>query len=227
MDNIDYKVVFSRRRSLSIIVSPDKGVIVRAPNRTSIKSIEKYLNEKSGWIRKHLERHSELIRINKEKHYSEGEIHMFMGQENYLKISESIKPFVSQIDGSIIVGLRDIKDTERIKGLLDKWYRKTAGETIKKKFEELLIRYRFYRFAASDFKVRILKSRWGSCTSTGKITINAELIKLDPLYTEYVIIHEMCHLKYHNHGVDYYRLLEELVPDYKSIRKELRKYMTR
>ncbi|HPF02398.1 MAG TPA: M48 family metallopeptidase, partial [Bacteroidales bacterium] len=68
--------------------------------------------------------------------------------------------------------------------------------------------------------------RWGSCTSRGKITISSELIKLDPAYTDYVIIHELCHLKHHNHGKDFYRLLEELVPDYKALRKELKTHLT-
>jgi predicted metal-dependent hydrolase len=227
MDKINYKVIFSRRRSISIIVSPEKGVVVRAPERTSIKSIEKYLEEKAGWIRKHLENHSELIRINHEKKYTDGEVHLFMGKENYLRISESAKPFVRQYDSIIEIGVSKINDTVRIKGLLEKWYRQKAGDTFKIKLEEISDKYRHHRFSPAGFTVRTLKSRWGSCTARGNITLNAYLIKLDPVYTDYVIIHELCHLKYHNHGRDYYRLLEELVPEYKIIRKELRKFMTR
>jgi predicted metal-dependent hydrolase len=227
MEKISYKLVFSRRRSISIIVSPDKGVIVRAPYRTSVKSIEKYLKEKSGWIQKHLENHSDMIRINPEKQYINGEVHLFLGNNNYLRISESAKPFVSHHDGVIEAGLSNTNDTLKIKGMLDKWYKEAANETFKKRLEEILYKYRFYGFSPADFTVRSLKSRWGSCTTRGKITLNADLIKLDPVYAEYVILHELCHLKYHNHGKDYYRLLEELVPDYKSIRRELRKHITR
>ena len=63
-ENIEYKVIFTKRHSISLIVSPDKGVTVRAPYRTSLKSIEKFVREKENWIRKHLEKHSELKRIN-------------------------------------------------------------------------------------------------------------------------------------------------------------------
>lgn len=227
MNNIDYKVIFSHRRSISIIVSPDKGVVVRAPVRTSIKSIEKYLEEKSGWISKHLEKHSELIRINHEKRYTNGEVHLFMGKENYLRISESAKPFVRHYESIIEIGIKNTNDIVRIKSLLERWYKQEANNTFPIKFEEILCIYKHHRFFPTGFTVRTLKSRWGSCTNSGKITINAHLIKLDPVYTEYVILHELCHLKYHNHGKDYYRLLEELVPNYKKIRKELRKYMTR
>jgi predicted metal-dependent hydrolase len=111
--------------------------------------------------------------------------------------------------------------------LIGKWYRQEALEFLSRKLNEVLVKYRDLNFIPSTLVVRPLKSRWGSCSSKGKITINSELVKLDEFFSEYVLIHELCHLKYHNHGKDYYRLLGELVPDYKSIRKELRKYITK
>jgi len=82
-----------------------------------------------------------------------------------------------------------------------------------------------YGFSPSEIVTKRLKSRWGSCSTRGRITINSELIKLEMRFLEYVIIHELCHLKYHNHGKDFYRLLEQIVPDYKIVRQELRKYI--
>jgi predicted metal-dependent hydrolase len=226
-DEIKYQIVFSRRRTISLIVSPEKGVTVRAPYRTSIRTIEKFVNEKSGWIRKNLEKHSELIRINHDKLYVDGETHLFMGKEYFIRIKESVKPFVNQYDNYIEIGVDIINDREKIKMLLERWYRQNALEHFVKKLNEILIRYKDFNFSPSKLTVKSLKSRWGSCTSKGRITISTELIKLEERFTEYVIIHELCHLKYHNHGKDYYRLLLELVPDYKVIRKELRRYLTR
>ena len=80
MTDFKYKVVFSRRKSISIIVSPDKDVTVRAPNRTSLRSVEEYVLKKSGWIRKHLDSFSELKRIRYNKKYIDGEIHLFQGR---------------------------------------------------------------------------------------------------------------------------------------------------
>jgi hypothetical protein len=225
-DEIKYQIVFSRRRTISLIVSPEKGVIVRAPYRTSLKTIEKFVNEKSGWIKKNLERHSELIRINHGKLYIDGETHLFMGKEYFLRITESVKPFVNQYDNYIEIGVDKINDSAKIKMLSERWYRLNAREHFVNKLNEILIRYKDFNFSPSKLAVKSLKSRWGSCTSKGRITISSELIKLDEKFTEYVIIHELCHLKYHNHGKDFYRLLGELVPDYKEIRKEMRKYLT-
>jgi predicted metal-dependent hydrolase len=222
-----YRVIFSRRRSISLIVSPDKGVTVRAPFRTSLRSIERFVQEKSDWIRKHLEKHSGLTRINQGKKYIDGESYLFIGRENCLRISKSVKQFVRQNDNIIEVGLADTSDTMKIKSLLDRWYRQKAQERFSVLLEEILTRFSEQRFSPTEFVVKPLKSRWGSCSSKGRITISSELIKLKENFAEYVIIHELCHLKHHNHGKDYYRLLEKLVPDYKTIRKDLRKFITR
>jgi predicted metal-dependent hydrolase len=226
-DEIKYSVIFSRRCSISLIVSPDKGVIVRAPYRTSLMSIEKFVQEKSDWIRKHLEKHSGLIRINQGKKYIDGESLLFSGRENCLKISQSAKQFVMQNDDTIEVGLNETADSVKIKSLLDKWYRQKARESFSILLAEILTRFSEQRFSPTEFVVKPLKSRWGSCSSKGRITISSELIKLKENFAEYVIIHELCHLKHHNHGKEYYRLLEKLVPDYKVVRKDLRKFLTR
>jgi hypothetical protein len=226
-DKIKYQIVFSRRRTISLIVSPEKGVTVRAPYRTSFRTIEKFVNEKSEWIRKNLEKHSELIRINHGKLYVDGETHLFMGKEYFLRIKETVKPFVNQYDNYIEIGVDKINDSEKVKMLLERWYRQNALEHFVKKLNEILIRYKDFNFSPSKLTVKALKSRWGSCTSKGRITISSELIKLEERFAEYVIIHELCHLKYHNHGKDYYKLLKDLVPGYKAVRRELRVYLTR
>ena len=222
---IKYNIVYSRRRSIGIIVSPDKGVVVRAPYRASLKTIDRFVREKADWIRKHTERFSGITQLNHDKLYTDGEIHLYMGREHILKISPSSQSYVNQYDNIIEVG-SDGKEG-RVKMLLDRWYMKKAEEKFSAKLKEILIRYKEYNFSPSKLAVRSLKSRWGSCTSKGKITISSELAKLEERLIDYVIIHELCHLKYHNHGKGYYHLLEMLVPDYKAIRKELRKYITK
>jgi len=224
---IKYRVIFSRRRSISLIVSPEKGVIVRAPYRTSLRSIGRFVLEKSGWITKHLEKHSELTRLNQGKIYNDGELHLLLGKEHQLKIIESVQPFVKISDGIIEIGTKDISDTLKIKALLDKFYRLRAQEYLSGKFEEITDKFKNRGFLPDGFIIKTLKSRWGSCSFHGRITLSSELIKLDPVFTDYVITHELCHLKHHNHGKDFYRLLEEIVPDYKEIRKNLRQYLTK
>jgi predicted metal-dependent hydrolase len=80
-------------------------------------------------------------------------------------------------------------------------------------------------FKPTGLIIRTMKRRWGSCSNKGIVTLSTELIKLSDLHIEYVIIHELCHLKHHNHGPDFYKLLTEMYPEWKTVRKELRKYI--
>jgi len=124
-------------------------------------------------------------------------------------------------------GVRGVGRDRIIKGLIDIWYRKRVEVHIHARYREILSRYSSFGFHPAGLAVRPLKSRWGSCTLKGKITISSELIKIDPVFTDHVIIHELCHLKYHNHSKDFYNLLEELEPNHNTIRKNLRKYITK
>ncbi len=225
MSEFTYKTVFTRRRSLSIVVSPHKGVIVRAPYGTSQKTIEAFVKEKSGWIKGHLEGFAKLKKLRHDKNYSEGEIHTFLGRNYKLKLISSPDHFVRLQEETIEVGLKDVNDKRRVMAYLEGWYYLRADEIARRKMHEILVKFRDYRFSPTKLAVKPLKSRWGSCTSSGKITLNYDPVKLDEIYMEYVIIHELCHLRHHNHGKEFYWLLSMLFPDWKRVRTELRKYI--
>ncbi len=71
--------------------------------------------------------------------------------------------------------------------------------------------------------IRNQKSRWGSCSKKGNLNFNYKLIFLEPEVRDYVIVHEICHIKEFNHGRGFWNLVGEIVPDYKLQRKRLRK----
>jgi len=226
MTAIRYKVILSRRRSISIIVRPDKSVTVRAPLRTSLRSIERFVQLKSAWIQKHLNNPGIKL-TNNDKKYIDGEIFLYLGKEYKLRKIVSAGQYV-KLNGELIeVGQEDLNDTGRTRFLLVRWYILTARKDLTERLRDILNRNEELRFEPSGLVIRQLKSRWGSCSSKGKITLNSELVKLDPVLIDYVIIHELCHLKHHNHGPDFHKMLGELIPEYKSLRKELRKYVTR
>jgi predicted metal-dependent hydrolase len=221
----DYKIVYSARRSIGISVGPNTGVTVRAPYRTSLKTIEALVASKSAWIIKHLENYKSTVRINNGMSYSDGSDVMFHGRNLKIRISESKSDFVRPAGDFLEIGLKNVEESARVGYLAERWLRKTAETEFKTEFEEILTRYRIYNFKPAEFCVRSLKRRWGSCSSKGKITISSELVKLDEIYLEYVILHELCHLRHHNHGKDFYRLLSEVFPDWKRCRVELKKYV--
>jgi predicted metal-dependent hydrolase len=225
MQEFSYRIIYSARRSIGIIVSPQDGVVVRAPSRMSRQRIDSFISEKSEWIKKHLSKHQELIRINHEKKYEEGEEHYFMGKKYKLAIVKDSKTSVVLKDDYIRIGIKDLSDKIKVKALLDRWYTLNARDHFTRLMEMVLEEYKEYDFRPKKIIIRASKSRWGSCSSSGIISISSELIKLEERFYEYIFLHELCHLKHHNHGSGFYKLLETVKPDYREVRKELRKYV--
>jgi predicted metal-dependent hydrolase len=224
--DFNYRIIFSRRRTISIIISPDHGVMVKAPYMTPVVTIRRFVNEKSDWIKKTLHSFDSLKRLDNVKGYSNGDPVLLYGKEYKLRLFESDKYSVKTTDSNIIeAGYLNDNNPLIIRALLEGWFKFIAQEKIRMKFNETLNNYSSYGFKPTGLVIRMMKKRWGSCSSKGKIAISYDLIRLDEKFTEYVIIHELCHLKHHNHSASYYNLLSEIYPAWKKVRKELKKYI--
>ena len=225
IEGIEFKVIYSRRRTLGISILPDSSVIVRVPYLTAFKTISKVIQQKAGWIIKHRDSYKEKEKSKLNGFYVTGETHLFRGNESVLKIEKSSKAYVRFYDGTIELGLDKTDDTRAIKWLLYQGYKNEALIVFPDMLSNAVKKYEAQMFKPTGLVIRTMKRRWGSCSNKGIITLSTELIKLPDLFIEYVIIHELCHLKHHNHGAGYYNLLSELFPEWKSIRKELRRYI--
>ena len=225
IDDIEFKVIYSRRRSIGISVLPDSSVIVRVPYLTSFKTISRIVNEKYSWIIKHRDNYRKLDHSSVSKTYITGETHLFHGNQSVLKIEKSEKPYVRFYESIIALGTEKTDDSIAIKQLLYRGYKNEALRYFPESFNKVLRENENQSFKPTGLVIRTMKRRWGSCSNKGIITLSTELIKLSDLYIEYVIIHELCHLKHHNHGPQFYKLLSEVFPEWKTVRKELRKYI--
>ena len=223
--DIEFKVIYSGRRTLAISVLPDSTVIVRVPYRTSDRTINRMVRERSPWIIRHRGNYKINDTGNRKRLYSNGETCLFRGIESVLKIEKSKKPFVRFFDNTIELGLARNDDQKAIGRLLYKGYKDQASAILPAMLERSVIKHKEQMFKPTGLIIRTMKRRWGSCSNKGIITLSTELIKLSDLFIEYVIVHELCHLKHHNHGDRYYKLLSELFPEWKSVRKELRRYI--
>ncbi len=224
--DFNYRIVFSRRRTISIIISPDYGVVVKAPYITPVSTIRRFVNEKSQWIIKTLHGFNSLKRLDNVNGYSDGDSLLLYGKEYKLRLFESDKYSVRTTDDNTIeAGYYNDNNPLIIRAMLEEWFKIVAKEKFKVKFREIQLKYKDYSFVPAGFVVRSMKKRWGSCSSKGKIALSYDLIRLDEIFAEYVIIHELCHLKHHNHSTNYYKLLSEVYPDWKKVRAELKKYI--
>jgi predicted metal-dependent hydrolase len=225
IQDIEFEVVYSRRRTLGISVLPDSSVIVRVPYLTSFKTISRVVQQKSDWILKHRESYRGKEKKEQVKLYIQGEAHLFRGKELILNIEKSSKPYIRFNNSTIDIGLEKNDDAGAVKMLVYKGYKNEAFNVFPEIFNKILLKHEAQMFKPTGLKIRTMKRRWGSCSNKGIITLSTELIKLPDLFIEYVIIHELCHLKHHNHGTGYYNLLASLFPDWKLVRRELRNYI--
>jgi predicted metal-dependent hydrolase len=225
IDNIELRLIYSRRRTIAISVRPDSTVILRVPYLTSMRSIERIVREKSEWIIKHRDNYINNPNLISAKKYINGESHLFRGINYLLKIESSKKSYLRINNEYIEIGVSRPDDPKAVKKMLYTFYKNQAQVVLPEMY-----RLTVFRFGNQDFKptgliIRTMKRRWGSCSNKGMITLSTELIKLSDRYIEYVIIHELCHLKHHNHGQRYYKLLSELYPDWKKVRQEMKIYV--
>ena len=115
------------------------------------------------------------------------------------------------------------KEIEKIVEQKSEWIQKTLEkESRKQKKKELYELIEETGLKPIKITIKQIKYAWGSCSSKKNITLNLELIKYSQQAIRYVILHELCHLKYMNHSKDFWNLVEKYMPDYKQIKKEFK-----
>lgn len=214
---IEYEVVKSRIKNVYIHVRDGK-VIVKAPIRIKDKDIENVVEEKKKWIFEKLEN------LHKEE-YKQGSKVLLLGKEYPLKI-KFVKQNTSNIyieNGKMVaeISKKDKKEyTKKIEELLDDVYMKVAEKEVDMAMQ---IVTRIVGIKPNKYRIRKLKTAWGTCTSNRNITINSSLMKYDRSVIQYVVLHEICHLKYMNHSDEFWNMVEKYMKNYKEIRKKIKK----
>lgn len=123
--------------------------------------------------------------------------------------------------GQINVYLTDSTKKNRIKTLVVGWFRQHAEIVFRELFDAMAAKAERHGISVDSFDIRRMKNRWGSCTKEGRILLNPDLIFAPKACIEYVIVHELCHLKEHNHSSAFYRLLQAMMPDWERRRESL------
>jgi len=225
---INYEIVYSKkRRKAAIVVRPDLTVEFRAPHGLSREAIRDMVQKKAVWVWEKLDWFEANRLPSQEKRYADGEKYLYMGREYSLKIlpaEEIKKPFVSFTGSEITVFIPESVSDELKPALVKKaiwnFYSERAESEVKKFLK-------FYseklRIDPPAFKVKYQKRRWGSCSADNVLRINFQLIMAPPEQLEYVVVHELCHVKEKNHSARFWNLVGELMPHYQVRRKSLKK----
>jgi len=211
--SIPYTIEFVERKTTSISVNYDLTVTVTAPPEIALQPLEEWIKSKSHWIEKQIDFFIESPPPRYD--FVDGEKHLYLGKWFPLKIQNARSPSV-QLQGRQFNIFSNDEGRDRISMLLDRWYLKQAKELFNERLGPCLERLEKHSLPVPRLKVRKMRTRWGSCSPRNNISLNAELIKTPVACIDYVIVHELCHLKIRNHGPYFYAMLEEAMPDWKE-----------
>lgn len=215
---IVFMVEYSTRKTLGITVTPDLDVLVKAPVNSSLDKIKEKLLKKAPWIIKQQSFFLSFQPKTPPRRYVGGETHLYLGRQYLLKI-ESGKMDSVKLKGKYL----KVKtlDKSKVERLVKAWYLQHAKSKFQEIAQPLIDRFKKYNIEPESIVFRDMPTRWGSCTPKGKIILNPELIKAPKGCIEYVIIHELCHLIYHDHTRKFIELQTKEMPDWERWKMKL------
>ncbi|MET0103261.1 MAG: SprT family zinc-dependent metalloprotease [Sedimenticola sp.] len=217
-ERINFSVRYNHDLKRKITVSVDENGTVRvaAPKGTDFEDIRKAVRKRARWISKKVGRFKEQTSSLLPRSYVSGETHLYMGKQYLLKVEENPqkKQGVKLVRGYLMANTHT-KDPNEVKNLLQEWYRKHAREFFKRRMKELVSQIEWLTEKQTpSLRLQKMKKQWGSCSPHGQVLLNPDLIKAPRECIDYVIIHELCHLKEHNHSRRFYCLLTSAMPNW-------------
>lgn len=223
---IPYDITYSRRRkSISIIVHHTKRVEIKAPSGTPASYIHGLAGKKVTWIVKRLKVLDTLAAHQVERKYHEGEVFFFLGTPLVLSINGDPASGGARCDdGHLVVSVtsplpgHDAGDCTR-KQVMD-WYRLQADHIIGDKIQEFSA---LLDISPPSFRLRNARRRWGSCNHNNHLNFNIRLIMAPIGLVEYVVMHELCHVRHKNHSGEFWEALRQVMPDYHERRELLKR----
>ena len=217
----EYQLVKQDRKTLSLTVTPDLRLIVKCPMQADIGRIEAFLRKKWFWMEKQLSFFKKYQRKIYKKEYVSGEGYLYLGRQYKLIVRGSKKDLVSLARGKLIVHTKkEVTNSKYNKKLIDSWFAEKTTMILQERFTDMLTRFDHRQQQPALF-IREMKKRWGSFVNKEKILLNPKLIHASKDCIDYVIAHELCHLKYKSHHKRFFNLLKENCPNWLKIKEKL------
>jgi hypothetical protein len=224
-DKMNFAVVYADRKTMEIAVHPDARVVVKAPRGTLFKNILARVTKRARWIKRQLDYFRQFEPRTPSRLYVGGATHLFLGRQYRLKIRKACERGVKLKGKFFYIATPDPADTQNIKTLLDEWYIEHARTIFEKRLELWHSAAKSLKIPHPKIRLRRMLRRWGSCGKAGYILLNTKLVTA-PLYCiDYVIVHELCHLKDHTHGKGFYKLLSKYMPDWGKRKERLERFL--
>ncbi len=217
-----YTILRSERESLRISVHPDRSIEAHAPLWASDEEVARRVRRRAAWIKRQLDFFLSFEPRHELKEYVPGETHRYLGRRyriRWVPDQHQVKP-TCRLRGAHFEVVA--KARAGIQPAIETWF----AERAKVKLPELAAPWLalfedLHRVQPKQLIVRPLTVRWGSCTPSGRVTLNRALIHHRRASIEYVIVHELCHLVEPNHTKAFWSLLTRMLPDWEQRKNKL------
>ncbi len=197
-----------RAKYVRLQVKEKKKIELIVPYRYPLNEAEKFLISKTGWLKKHIKISTENKYLYFGKEIKIAHNHDLFHKHHHLNFEKNLLTITSPRGSRLTTGT-----------LYNEWLKQKAKEFLPQRVKVLADKY---GFNIRKISIRGQKTRWGSCSKDGNISLNFQLLLYRNELIDYVIIHELCHLIEMNHSPRFWNLVEKFLPSYKKLRKELK-----
>ena len=211
-------------RKITIRVHPDGEIVITAPDNAEKAAIHEAVMKRAKWIWDAFVEFRSHQKYVQTKQYVSGEMQFYLGRRYVLKVIEDREHSASvKMDrGKLLVSLPrfDNKKQSLVKGLVNDWYKYRSQRIFQERLNHLLPQATWVK-GIPGFTILAMQKQWGSCSAKGTLMLNPHLVKAPKECIDYVILHELCHIAEHNHSDRFWRLLTQVMPQWKEVKNRL------
>ncbi len=211
------RITRTARRTVSLIVQPDGQLEVRAPLDYSDAKIHELVASKRDWIEKKQAQALKNHRQIPHHSYRAGETFLYLGAEYPLHIVEK-QAAALRFDHGFYLAEKALPQAEAV---FEAWYRAAGRKVITERVAHFA---KLHGFKYRSVRISGAKTRWGSCSSKRTLSFTWRLVMAPLDVIDYVVLHELAHLRHHNHSYNFWKLVEAMLPTYQVYRRWLKQY---
>ena len=206
---------------MRIVVKPDLSVTVDVPNGFNEDEVRDALRSKARWIIRQLDEFEDYHPLPTPYKFISGETFVYLGRQYRLKVEQGGKAPAKLRGRFLHVTVPERSDDKAVRSAVDSWYRERADDVFRRYLASCMTVAGRHGVNEPFLTIREMRTRWGSCSAAGRVTLNLRLIYAPVHCIEYVVMHELCHLVHHDHSPQFFRLLTRCMPDWKKRRAVL------
>lgn len=220
--DLEFRLQRTDRRTMEISVEPSGSITVTAPTAASEELIFSGVRRRVSWIRRQQKIFGGLPLAPLPRRWVSGETHRYLGRQYRLRILTGQRVSVRLSGRFFVVTLPRPDDSRAVCRAMANWYRSHAVELLAERVERAIRATTWLGIDRSpSVTIRRMKKRWGSATPIGGLYFNVDLVKLPLGCIDYVVMHELAHLRHPNHGRAFWQLLGRCMPDCDKQKKRL------